>query len=122
LPDTVISLSFSRIFYNGYNEKKLPALESWLMRTPDRKVKYILRRLLFSRSLNIDYNENYERNEMERTWRDKINQAWNDNPLMVIGIGVLAITATAKLIDAVSAAQGRRAYARQIEYKIATRG
>jgi len=92
------------------------------MRTPDRKVKYILRRLLFSRSLNIDYNENYERNEMERTWRDKINQAWNDNPLMVIGIGVLAITATAKLIDAVSAAQGRRAYARQIEYKIATRG
>lgn len=51
-------------------------------------------------------------------WKDKIKQAWNDNPLAVIGIGALAATAFAKVIDATSAVQGRRAYARQIKHKI----
>lgn len=51
-------------------------------------------------------------------WKDKLKRAWDDNPLMVIGIGVLAITATAKLIDSVSAAQGRHAYAKQVDYRV----
>ena len=51
-------------------------------------------------------------------WKEKLKQAWNDNPLAVIAIGALAATAAAKLLDATSAAQGRRAYARQIDYKI----
>ena len=52
------------------------------------------------------------------TWKDKLKKAWDDNPLMVIGIGVVAVTAAAKLIDSVSVAQGRRAYARQVDYRI----
>ncbi len=49
---------------------------------------------------------------------EKIKQKFNEDPLQVIVIGTLAATAAAKLLDAMSAAQGRRAYARQIEYKI----
>ena len=54
-------------------------------------------------------------------WKDKLKKAWDENPLAVIGIGVLAITATAKLIDSLSAAQGRRAYARQVDYRVSSR-
>jgi hypothetical protein len=43
---------------------------------------------------------------------DKVKEFWNEHPLETIAIGALAVTATAKLIDALSAAQGRRAYAR----------
>ncbi len=49
---------------------------------------------------------------------EKIKQKFNEDPLQVIMIGALAATAAAKLLDAMSAAQGRRAYARQIDYKI----
>lgn len=55
-------------------------------------------------------------------WKQKLKRAWDENPLACIAIGALAVTAAAKLIDAASAAQGRKAYARQINYKIATRG
>lgn len=51
-------------------------------------------------------------------WKDKLKRAWDENPLAVIGIGALAITATAKLVDSLSAAQGRRAYAKQVDYKV----
>jgi len=49
---------------------------------------------------------------------DKLKQKFNEDPLQVIMIGALAATAAAKLLDSMSAAQGRRAYARQIDYKI----
>lgn len=52
---------------------------------------------------------------------DKIKQQWNDNPMQVILIGAFAATAAAKLIDAVSAAQGRAAYARQVDYRVSNR-
>lgn len=51
-------------------------------------------------------------------WKLKLKKAWDENPVAVIAVGALAVTATAKLIDAMSAAQGRRAYARQVDYKI----
>lgn len=51
-------------------------------------------------------------------WKDKIKQAWNENPLACIAIGGLAITAIAKTIDSVSAAQSRRAYSKQVDYRI----
>lgn len=54
-------------------------------------------------------------------WKDRLKKEWDENPLKVIGIGALAITAASKLIDAISAAQGRRAYAKQIDYKVKTR-
>lgn len=47
-----------------------------------------------------------------------LKQAWNDNPLGVIGVGALAATAAAKVIDSVSAAQGRKAYAKQVNNSI----
>ena len=55
-------------------------------------------------------------------WKEKLKKAWDENPLACIAVGGLAITAIAKLIDATSAAQGRRAYARQIDYKIMMQG
>lgn len=51
-------------------------------------------------------------------WKVKLKKAWDENPLAVIGIGAIAVTAAAKLIDAMSAAQGRRAYAQQVNYRI----
>jgi hypothetical protein len=51
-------------------------------------------------------------------WKDKLKKQWDENPLAVIAVGALAATAAAKLIDALGAAQGRRAYARQVDYRI----
>jgi hypothetical protein len=51
-------------------------------------------------------------------WKEKLQAQWNENPIQVIAIAAFAATATAKLVDAMSAARGRRAYARQIDYKI----
>jgi hypothetical protein len=48
---------------------------------------------------------------------EKLRDAWNNNPLLVIGVAAGAITAAAKLIDAITSAQGRRAYAKQINLK-----
>lgn len=44
----------------------------------------------------------------------KLKQKFNENPVQVIIVASLAVTAAAKLIDAVSAAQGRRAYSTQV--------
>ena len=55
------------------------------------------------------------------TWKDKLKQQWNENPLAVIAIGAIAAQAAAKLIDAFSAAKGRNAYARQVNYRVNTR-
>ena len=51
-------------------------------------------------------------------WKDKLKKAWDENPLLVVAIGAVAVTATAKLIDSLSAAQGRRAYAKQVDYRV----
>ena len=52
---------------------------------------------------------------------NRLEQKFNQDPITVILVGSLALGAVAKLIDAGSAAQGRRAYAKQIDYKIKTR-
>jgi hypothetical protein len=54
-------------------------------------------------------------------WKDRIKKVWNEHPMECIAIAALAITATAKLIDSLSAAQGRRAYARQVDYRVKSR-
>lgn len=51
-------------------------------------------------------------------WKDRLKKEWNENPLQVIAIGALAATAVAKLLDSMSAAQGRRAYAKQVNYRV----
>jgi len=52
---------------------------------------------------------------------DRLKAVWNDNPLGIITAGALALTAFAKIIDATSAAKGRRAYAKQVNYRVKTK-
>ena len=51
-------------------------------------------------------------------WKEKLKKAWNENPILCVAVSALAVNAVARLIDASSAAQGRRAYAKQINYKV----
>ena len=45
----------------------------------------------------------------------KLKKKWDENPTQVLVVGALVIGSVAKLIDAVSAAQGRHAYAEQVK-------
>ncbi len=49
---------------------------------------------------------------------EKLKRKFEEDPITVIVVSAFAVTAAAKLLDAMSAAQGRRAYARQIDYKV----
>lgn len=49
---------------------------------------------------------------------DKIKRKFEEDPFTVIMVASFAAMAAAKLVDAMSVAQGRRAYARQVEYRI----
>jgi hypothetical protein len=51
-------------------------------------------------------------------WKTKLKRYWNEEPMQCVIIGTLTVTAVAKLIDAMSAAQGRRAYAKQVNYRV----
>ena len=53
-----------------------------------------------------------------------MNKAWikfksecEENPVRVIVVVSIAVASAAKLIDSVSAAQGRRAYAKQVDLR-----
>jgi len=50
-------------------------------------------------------------------WYEKLKKEFDENPLAVIGVAALATTAISKIIDSLSAVQGRRAYAKQVRYK-----
>jgi len=49
---------------------------------------------------------------------DKLKKRFQEDPITCIIVASFAVTAVAKLIDATSAAQGRHAYAKQINYKV----
>lgn len=49
---------------------------------------------------------------------DRIKREWDENPLNVMIVFAVTATAAAKVIDAFSASQGRRAYARQVDYRV----
>jgi len=51
---------------------------------------------------------------MNEGWK-KLKQKWNENPTQVLLVGGIFIASVAKFIDAVSAAQGRHAYAEQVK-------
>ena len=55
------------------------------------------------------------------SWKDRLKQEWNDNPLQVIAVGSGAAMAATMVINAMSAAQGRRAYAKQVNYRVNNR-
>lgn len=52
---------------------------------------------------------------------EKLEKAWNDNPLLVIGVATGAAMSIAKIVEAVSSVQGRRAYAKQVNMKARNR-
>ncbi len=49
---------------------------------------------------------------------DNLKREFEENPVLTLGVIAAATTGVAKLIDALSVAQGRRAYAKQINHKI----
>lgn len=51
-----------------------------------------------------------------KAW-DKIKEAWDENPMLVIVIGTGAVTALGKLIDAAAGIQSKRAYAKRMNKK-----
>lgn len=51
-------------------------------------------------------------------WQDQLKKEWNENPLKVVAITALTANAAARLLNAWSASKGRRAYARQVNYRI----
>lgn len=53
-----------------------------------------------------------------KNWKTRLQEEWNRNPLAVLAVASLTATAAAKLLDAMSAAQGRRAYAKQVDYRV----
>ena len=65
------------------------------------------------------YRMNYD--DTPPTALARINKAWNENPLLVIGVATGATMALARLIEAVGGVQSRRAYARRIGAKARTR-
>jgi len=52
---------------------------------------------------------------------NRLKKEWSEQPLNVIVVAGVAATGLAKLIDAVSASKGRKAYARQVDYRVKNR-
>ena len=48
----------------------------------------------------------------------KLKEQAAENPIIAIGAGAALLSAGAKLIDSVSAAKGRKAYAKQVNYRV----
>lgn len=53
--------------------------------------------------------------QIKITVPEPLKRAWTENPLAVIGVGAAAVASIAKLLDAVSASKGRKAYAQQVK-------
>lgn len=49
---------------------------------------------------------------------NKLKKDVEDNPMGAIAVAAALLASVAKVIDAVSATQGRRAYAKQVKHRI----
>jgi len=49
---------------------------------------------------------------------EKIKQQWNENPVNLVATVSVVAASAAAVLNAVSAAQGRRAYAKQVNYRV----
>jgi hypothetical protein len=56
-----------------------------------------------------------------KKFTDRIKREFEENPVQTLMVAALVATAAAKLIDALSAAQGRRAYSKQVNYRVSNR-
>jgi hypothetical protein len=54
----------------------------------------------------------------EVNMKEKLKQFVQDRPLEAIMLGTFVVGTAAKVIDVLSAAQGRRAYAKQVNYRV----
>lgn len=54
-------------------------------------------------------------------WMKQLEHEWNENPLQVIAVTAMASSALAKIVNAWSAAKGRKAYAKQVNYRVRNR-
>lgn len=50
-------------------------------------------------------------------WKDQLKHEWNNDPLKVIAVAVFAAPALAKLLNAITGARSRAAYAKQVNYR-----
>lgn len=50
-----------------------------------------------------------------KTAKDRIQQAWNENPLAVIAVASGAAFAAAKLIDSLNGTRNSRAWAKEVD-------
>lgn len=49
---------------------------------------------------------------------ERLKKKFDEDPITTLIVCAAAVTAAAKLIDALSAAQGRRAYALQVQHSV----
>jgi hypothetical protein len=54
--------------------------------------------------------------------KTRIKREFEENPVQTIVVFTMAVTAIAKVIDVTSAAQGRRAYSKQVNASIRRNG
>lgn len=47
--------------------------------------------------------------------KDRLKQAWDENPLAVIAVAAVAVTAAAKLIDSTTSAKNARAWKKEVD-------
>ena len=52
------------------------------------------------------------------TWKDNLKKVWNEHPLETIAVAALAATAAAKLIDSMSSARSKSAYASATRHRV----
>ena len=48
----------------------------------------------------------------------KLKAQAEENPTVAIGLGTAVVATATKLVDTISAAQGRKAYAKQVKYRV----
>jgi len=53
-------------------------------------------------------------------WKDKLKERWNEDPVTCIAVASGATIAVATLINALGGLQSRRAYAKQVDYRVNT--
>lgn len=51
-------------------------------------------------------------------WKDPLKKEWEKNPLTVMVVVALTANAASRLLNAWSASKGRRAYAKQVDYRV----
>jgi hypothetical protein len=47
--------------------------------------------------------------------KTRIREAWEENPLLVIGVGAAAVTAAAKALDSMTAAKNSRTWQKEVD-------